>query len=61
MTLAYDQRHRRRMAMIADGGLSFLLDLATATVLDDGDAVQLEDGRLVEVKAAPERSGRDPH
>ena len=55
MTLAYDQRHRRRMAMIADGGLSFLLDLATATVLDDGDAVRLEDGRLVEVKAAPER------
>ena len=27
----------------------------TATVLDDGDAVRLEDGRLVEVKAAPER------
>jgi urease accessory protein len=55
MTLTYDQRHRRRMAMTADGGLSFLLDLETATVLDDGDVVRLEDGRVVEVKAAPER------
>jgi urease accessory protein len=55
MTLAYDQRHRRRIAMTADGGLSFLLDLETATVLDDGDAVRLEDGRLVAIKAAPER------
>jgi urease accessory protein len=32
-----------------------LLDLEHATLLDDGDAVRLEDGRLVEVKAAPER------
>jgi urease accessory protein len=54
LTLAYDQRHRRRIAMTADGGLSFLLDLETATVLDDGDAVRLDDGRLVQVKAAPE-------
>jgi urease accessory protein len=54
LTLAYDQRHRRRIAMTADGGLSFLLDLETATVLDDGDAVRLDDGRLVQVKAALE-------
>jgi urease accessory protein len=55
LTLAYDQRHRRRIAMTADGGLFFLLDLDRATVLDDGDAVELEDGRLIEVRAAPER------
>ena len=55
LTLVHDQRYRRRMAMTADGGLSFLLDLDQATMLDDGDAVRLEDGRLVQVKAAPER------
>ncbi len=37
------------------GGTRFLLDLADATVLDDGDALVLENGRLVEVEAAPER------
>ena len=55
ITLAHDQRHRRRMAMTADGGLSFLLDLEQATVLDDGDAVALDDGRLVGIRAASER------
>src|SRR3712207_3476458 len=55
LTLIHDQRYRRRMAMSSDGGLSFLLDLDRATMLDDGDAVRLEDGRLVQVRAAPER------
>jgi urease accessory protein len=55
LTLAHDQRHRRRVVLTADGGLSFVLDLEAATVLDDGDAVRLEDGRLVEVAAAPEQ------
>ena len=54
LTLDYDQRHRRRIAMTADGGLAFLLDLDRATVLDEGDAVRLEDGRLVQIKAAPQ-------
>src|SRR5690606_879374 len=31
------------------------LDLDKATVLDDGDALKLEDGRLVAVRAAPEK------
>ncbi|TNC10524.1 urease accessory protein UreE [Methylobacterium terricola] len=48
-------RHRRRMAMRGVGGLAFLLDLAEPAVLDDGDALRLEDGRLVWVEAAPER------
>lgn len=55
LTLDYGQRHRRRIAMTADGGLAFLLDLDRATVLDDGDAVRLEDGRLVAIRAAPQR------
>jgi urease accessory protein len=54
LTLDYDQRHRRRIAMTADGGLAFLLDLDRAAVLDEGDAVRLEDGRLVQIKAAPQ-------
>ena len=52
--LDYDQRHRRRMAMIASGGLEFLLDLAQAVPLRDGDGLVLEDGRIVVVDAAPE-------
>ena len=54
ITLDHHARHRRRFAFTADGGLSFLLDLDKATVLDDGDAVKLEDGRLVRIKAAAE-------
>ena len=55
LTLDHEARHRRRVALTAEGGLAFLLDLDRATVLDDGDAVKLEDGRLVQVRAAPER------
>lgn len=55
LTLDHEARHRRRIALVAEGGLEFLLDLDRATVLDDGDAVKLEDGRLVQIKAAPER------
>ena len=55
IVLDHGDRHRRRMAMRGVGGLAFLLDLAQPTVLDDGDALALEDGRLVWVEAAPER------
>jgi len=54
VVLDYDDRHRRRMAMTATHGLSFLLDLPEATFLRHGDALMLEDGRLIEVLAAPE-------
>ncbi|MFG1349690.1 urease accessory protein UreE [Xanthobacter autotrophicus] len=54
ITLDHHARHRRRFALTADGGTQFLLDLDKATVLDDGDAVKLEDGRLIRIKAAPE-------
>lgn len=54
VVLGFDDRHRRRMAMTATRGLEFLLDLEKAAVLRGGDALVLEDGRLVEVVAAPE-------
>ena len=54
VVLDHDNRHRRRMAMRSDGGIDFLLDLAAATTLRDGDGLALDDGRIVAVKAAPE-------
>ena len=55
VVLDHGERHRRRTAMRGVGGTRFLLDLSEATRLDDGDALVLENGRLVEVEAAPER------
>ncbi|WP_431281804.1 urease accessory protein UreE [Humitalea sp. 24SJ18S-53] len=54
ITLDFDDRFRRRKAYVAEGGLAFLLDLPEATVLRDGDALRLEDGSLVAVRAKPE-------
>jgi urease accessory protein len=55
ITLDHGDRHRRRIMLHADGGTAFLLDLDRADVLEDGDAIRLETGWLVEVRAAPER------
>jgi urease accessory protein len=52
--LDHDNRHRRRLAMRGEGGLDFLLDLAEAATLHDGDGLTLEDGRIVAVRAAAE-------
>ena len=54
IVLDFDERHRRRTAMKGTNGLEFLLDLPEAVMLRGGDALVLEDGRLVEVIAAPE-------
>jgi urease accessory protein len=54
VVLDFDDRHRRRMAMVGTRGLEFLLDLENAMALRGGDALVLEDGRLIEVVAAPE-------
>ena len=54
VVLGFDDRHRRRMAMTGTRGLEFLLDLENAVVLRGGDALVLEDGRLIEVVAAAE-------
>jgi urease accessory protein len=55
ITLDHGDRHRRRIMLTADGGTSFLLDLDRADVLEDGDAIRLETGWLIEVKAASEK------
>jgi urease accessory protein len=65
VVLDFDARHRRRMAMTGTRGFEFLLDLENAVVLRGGDALVLDDGRLIEVVAAPEPlieiRGNDPH
>jgi urease accessory protein len=49
-----EDRHRRRATMIGEGGLKFLLDQPSAVHLRHGDGLKLEDGRIIEVLAAPE-------
>jgi urease accessory protein len=65
VTLDFDGRHRRRIALTGDGGLAFLLDLPKATALQAGDGLLLDDGRVVAVAAAPEPltevTATDPH
>src|SRR3954454_23907920 len=64
VVLDFDDRHRRRMVMTGTRGLEFLLDLEAAVALRGGDALVLEDGRLIEVVAALEPlleiRGQDP-
>lgn len=54
VTLAYDERHRRRLRLVTDAGEPFLLDLPRADVLEEGDGLALSDGSWLRVKAAPE-------
>lgn len=54
VTLDREARYRRRIAMTSDRGHDFLLDLAEATYVADGDALEMENGILVRVVAAPE-------
>lgn len=54
VVLAYDDRHRRRLAMKGERGVEFLLDLPEAIALQNGDGLVLEGGRMVEVRAKPE-------
>jgi urease accessory protein len=55
VTLIFDDRYRRRLRLLGDGGLDFMLDLAEPVVLRGGDGLALEDGGYVEVRAAAER------
>ena len=54
ITLDREDRHRRRAVMTAAGGTSFLLDEPVAVHLRHGDGLKLEDGSIIEVRAAPE-------
>jgi urease accessory protein len=54
VTLGFEDRHRRRIRMVMDQGDEFLLDLANAHHLADGDGLEVEGGGFVRVVAAPE-------
>lgn len=54
VVLDYDGRHRRRLAMTGANGTAFVLDLPATAELRGGDALVLEDGRLIEIEAAAE-------
>ncbi|MEM8838060.1 MAG: urease accessory protein UreE [Pseudomonadota bacterium] len=54
ITLDETARYRRRIKMVSDNGIPFLLDLPKARLLKHGDGLHLEDGRIVEVRAVPE-------
>ncbi|HZH53304.1 MAG TPA: urease accessory protein UreE [Microvirga sp.] len=55
ITLDHAARSRRQGTLRAEGGTEILLDLDMETTINDGDALRLEDGRLVQVKAATEK------
>jgi urease accessory protein len=54
IALGHRERSRGGATVTAASGLSFVIDLDKPTVLNDGDALKLEDGRLVQVRAAAE-------
>lgn len=65
ITLDETARHRRRVKMVSDGGIEFLLDLPKAKLLRHGEGLVLDDGRVIEVVAASEElfeiTARDAH
>lgn len=54
VTLTYDERFLRRKRLTSEAGLSFVVDLEKTTSLNAGEALELTDGRLVEIVAAAE-------
>lgn len=65
VTLSYDERFRRRIKLVGDAGIAFLLDLPKTTDLQQGDDLVLEDDTHVRVRAADEAlvriEGNDTH
>jgi urease accessory protein len=54
ITLGYEDRFLRRRRLVTASGTAVLVDLPETTSLDHGDALELSDGRLVEIVAAAE-------
>ena len=65
VVLDFDERRRRRGVVMGEKGIEFLVDLAETPALAQGDAFELEDGRLVAIVAASEKLVEfrlaDPH
>lgn len=55
LTLDHHGRNTRHAALKGDGGQEILLDLDKPAALNDGDAVKLEDGGLVLIKAVAQK------
>ena len=54
VTLAYIDRYRRRIRLVTDAGVAFLLDLPRAQHFADGDGLELDTKGYLRVCAAPE-------
>jgi len=54
VTLDFDHRHRRRIALTTEAGAALLLDLPQTTHLRDGDGLECDTGAVVRVQARPE-------
>jgi urease accessory protein len=54
VVLAHDERHLRRKVLRLEHGDDVLVDLETAVALNHGDALVLDNGKLVEVIAGEE-------
>ncbi|MGB7317686.1 MAG: urease accessory protein UreE [Planktotalea sp.] len=52
--LDYTERFLRRKRLNAVSGEAFVVDLAQTTSLDDGDALELDNGTLVKISASAE-------
>lgn len=52
--LSYEDRFFRRRKLTVQDGWALVADFEQTTSLDHGDALELTDGRLVEIRAAPE-------
>ena len=54
LTLSFEQRQKSRLRVRLDNGEEVGLSLAHGTVLRGGDRLRAEDGRIIEVRSAPE-------
>jgi urease accessory protein len=54
ITLDAQGRHRRRIKLVSDGGITFLLNLERTQFLHAGQGLKLTDGRVIYVKAKEE-------
>lgn len=54
LSLTYDDRFLRRKVLTCESGEQILVDLSQTTSLNHGGTLVLDDGREVEIQAAPE-------